>query len=243
MTKFCSGIILFFILICVIWAPMLMYSSGNPSNIPNPIKDVNVQIDIKATGGGLTPFQTTLCEIIPYKESDIFDDIETHNYLDTYNVQDIQLICCQSDASTMWLVPPIVQLRYIKSLDNSTKFLFTWVFTRERPKGKEVVKYESFVEQPPTPDEVKQVLNGTTDHFSLLNAYPRYFRVTSSGEVRRLEQTASSVSSDLYLNRGSPPWWSFHDVNALDLVGCKGMSGPVAIVVSEETPRWYLELQ
>ncbi|KAI0518689.1 hypothetical protein KFK09_006125 [Dendrobium nobile] len=60
MTKFCSGICLSFILICVIWAPMLMYSSGNPTNIANPIKDVNVQIDIKATGGRLTPFQTTL---------------------------------------------------------------------------------------------------------------------------------------------------------------------------------------
>ncbi|EXC05244.1 hypothetical protein L484_002665 [Morus notabilis] len=41
MTKFCNGICLFFILMCVIWAPMLMYSSGNPTNIANPIKDAS----------------------------------------------------------------------------------------------------------------------------------------------------------------------------------------------------------
>ncbi|XP_028547875.1 piezo-type mechanosensitive ion channel homolog isoform X2 [Dendrobium catenatum] len=234
MTKFCSGICLFFILICVIWAPMLMYSSGNPTNIANPIKDVSVHIDIKATGGRLTPFQTALCEILPYQSLELFDK----HYLETFNVQDIQLICCQSDSSTMWLVPPVVQQRYIRSLNGTLDFIFTWVFMRERPKGKEAVKYESFVEQ--SPDDLKQVLNGTEKSIRFLNAYPRYFRVTSSGEVRRLEQTDISVSGDLFLNHGSPSWWSFHDANALRKMECEGMSGPLAIVVSEETPQGIL---
>lgn len=46
-----------------------------------------------------------------------------------------------------------------------------------------------------------------------------------------------SVSGDLVMNNGTPPWWSFHDLNPLDLTGCQGLSGPLAIVVSEETPR------
>lgn len=160
-----------------------MYSSGNPTNIANPIKDVSVQIDIKATGGKLTPFQTSLCEILPYQSLEFFDK----HYLDTFNVQDIQLICCQSDANMMWLVPPVVEERYIRSLNNTLQLIFTWVFIRERPKGKEAVKSESFVEQRAA--ELKKVLNGTERSIRLLNAYPRYFRVTSSGEVRRLEQT------------------------------------------------------
>ncbi|KAG0472051.1 hypothetical protein HPP92_016597, partial [Vanilla planifolia] len=239
MTKFCSGICLFFILICVIWAPMLMYSSGNPTNIANPIKDVSVQIDIKSDGGRLTPFQTTMCEIPQYRYLDFLDNSDQH-YLDAYNLQDIQLICCQSDASTLWLVPPVVQERYIGSLNRSMQFIFTWVFMRERPKGKEAVKAESLVEQPPSPDEVILVLNGSARSLRLLNAYPRYFRVTSSGEVRRLEQTLSSVGGDLFLNHGSQPWWSFHDANASEIAGCNGMSGPIAIVVSEETPQGIL---
>ncbi|KAG0470501.1 hypothetical protein HPP92_017201 [Vanilla planifolia] len=203
MTKFCSGICLFFILICVIWAPMLMYSSGNPTNIANPIKDVSVQIDIKSDGGRLTPFQTTMCEIPQYRYLDFLDNSDQH-YLEAYNLQDIQLICCQSDAR------------------------------------KEAVKAESLVEQPPSPDEVILVLNGSARSLRLLNAFPRYFRVTSSGEVRRLEQTLSSVGGDLFLNHGSQPWWSFHDANASEIAGCNGMSGPIAIVVSEETPQGIL---
>jgi hypothetical protein len=49
-----------------------------------------------------------------------------------------------------------------------------------------------------------------------------------------------SVSGELLLNNGTPPWWSFYDTNPSDLAGCHGQNGPMAIVVSEETPRMYL---
>lgn len=166
-----------------------MYSSGNPTNIANPIKDVSVQIDIKAAGGRLTLFQTSLCEIYSSKPLDFYKNIDPKHYLNTYNVQDIQLICCQADASTLWLVPPVVKNRYMTSLAQDMNIIFTWIFTRERPKGKEAVKSELAIENLPSPYEVIEVLNGTADSFRLYDAYPRYFRVTSSGEVRRLEQT------------------------------------------------------
>ncbi|XP_039146596.1 piezo-type mechanosensitive ion channel homolog isoform X1 [Dioscorea cayenensis subsp. rotundata] len=239
-TKFCSGICLFFILICVIWAPMLMYSSGNPTNIANPIIDVTVHVDIKAAGGRLTLFQTTLCERFPWDKLDFREDLDRDHFLDTYNVNDIQLICCQADASAVWLVPPMVKNRFIKSLDYDMDIIFTWLFTRERPKGKEVVKYEITVEDVPSASTVQQVLNGSAKGFAIYNVYPRYFRVTGSGEVRRLEQTVSSVSGELVLNQESLPWWSFYDVNASDVVGCNELTGPMAIVVSEETPQGIL---
>ncbi|TVU20778.1 hypothetical protein EJB05_30374 [Eragrostis curvula] len=243
MTKFCSGICLFFVLICVIWAPMLIYSSGNPTNIANPIIDVSVKIDIKALGGRLTFFKTTACEKIPWKYLKAYNDIDPLDYLGAYNVDDIQLICCQPDASTMWLIPPPVQSRFIQSLAE-TEMLFgkmelilNWDFLRARPKGKELVKYESSIEHCPSVDDVKQVLNGTANSFSIIDAYPRYFRVTGSGEVRRLEAAIDSVSGELLLNNGTPPWWSFYNTNPSDLAGCQGLNGPMAIVVSEETPQ------
>lgn len=240
MTKFCSGICLFFILICVIWAPMLMYSSGNPTNIANPIKDASVQIDIKAAGGRLTLFQTTLCEIFPFEDLHLDTNLDPQGYLDTYNEIDIQLICCQADASTVWLVPQMVQSRFIRTLDQNMAFIFSWVFTRERPKGKEVVKYENFVLDRPTPAEVEQVFNGTADSFRIHDIYHRYFKVTGSGEIRYLEQAVEMVGGDLFLNHGNPPWWSFRDTNASDVAGCGGLSGPTAIIVSEETPQGIL---
>ncbi|PKA54847.1 hypothetical protein AXF42_Ash000682 [Apostasia shenzhenica] len=240
LTKFCSGICLLFILICVIWAPMLMYSSGNPTNIANPIKDVSVHVEIKAAGGRLTLFQTTLCELVDWENPNILGNLDPKHYLDMYNAKDIQLICCQADASTSWLIPPAVQDRFIRSLDIELDIIFSWAFTRERPKGKEVVKYELQVEHPPCSSEVKKVFNGTADGFIIADVYPRYFRVTGSGEVRLLEQTVDSVSGNLLLNHGNPSWWSFHDINALDVKGCKDLTGPMAIVVSEETPQGIL---
>lgn len=130
-----------------------------------------------------------------------YDIINPLNYLDTYNAEDIQLICCEADSSTMWMVPPIVQSRYAGSIDQNTTIIFTWIFTRERPKGKESVKYESYVKNCPCLDDVKQVMSssGTLDGFNVPDAYPQYFRVTSSGEVRPLEALVCSSIDSAYI--------------------------------------------
>ncbi|KAL3626048.1 hypothetical protein CASFOL_029597 [Castilleja foliolosa] len=243
MTKFCNGICLFLILICVVWAPMLMYSSGNPTNIANPVNDASFQLDIKTTGGKLTLYQTTLCKKIPWDHLNKNVDLDPQNYLDSYNINDIQLICCLPDASTLWLVPDVVQRQFMGSLDSSSMDIkFSWVLTRDRPKGKETVKYERSVDPSNLPEssEVQGVLNGTYSSFRIHNIYPRYFRVTGSGEVRPFEQEVNDVSADLVLHRGISEWWSFHDINSLDAYGCGALSGPMAVIVSEETPQGFL---
>ncbi|KAI4369413.1 hypothetical protein MLD38_017853 [Melastoma candidum] len=241
-TKFCSGICLFLVLVCVIWAPMLMYSSGNPTNIANPIKDASVWVNIETESGKLTLFETTLCEKIPWEDIDPFYDLDPFDFLSAYNVQDIQLICCQADASRLWLVPPVVQARFTESLHLSMKITFTWQLTRARPKGKEVVKYELDVESYNLPNSaaVMKVLTGRANNFTIYDVYPRFFRVTGSGDVRPVEQAVDSVSGDLVLNRGNPEWWSFHDIDIPNVKGCRSLSGPTAVVVSEETPQGIL---
>ncbi|GMI85789.1 PIEZO1 [Hibiscus trionum] len=244
MTKCCNGICLFFILICVIWAPMLMYSSGNPTNIANPIKDASFQIDISTVGGRLTLYQTTLCEKIPWDKLNADANLDPLNFLDTYNKNDIQLICCQADASMLWLVPDVVQRKFIQSLDWDMEMgiTSTWLLSRERPKDKEVVKYVKPLDPKDLPErsDIQMVLNGSTNGFRIHNLYPRYFRVTGSAEVRAFEQevnsVASSVSADLVINRATFDWWSFHTINSSETVSCGGFKGPMAIVVSEETP-------
>ncbi|OWM62964.1 hypothetical protein CDL15_Pgr020258 [Punica granatum] len=241
-TKFCGGICLFLVLICVIWAPMLMYSSGNPTNIANPIKDASVRVDIKTDSGRLTLFETTLCQKLSWNDLVDQANLDPEGYSSAYNVKDIQLICCQPDASRLWLVPPMVQARFIKSLQWSMKIIFSWELTRDRPKGKEAVKYELEVEDMnlPEPSKVMEVLNGSSNSFRIYNVYPRFFRVTGSGDVRFLEQEVELVSGDLVLNRGNPEWWSFHDINAPLVSGCGSLAGPMAVVVSEETPQGIL---
>ncbi|XP_024017344.1 piezo-type mechanosensitive ion channel homolog [Morus notabilis] len=238
MTKCCNGICLFFILICVIWAPMLMYSSGNPTNIANPIKDATVQVDIKTVIGKLTLYQTTLCEKLSW--DDLGSDINLAPIvsLDTYNKNDVQLICCQAESNTLWLVPDPVQTRFIQSLDSDVTMdiSFTWVLFRDRPKGKEVVKNVWNVDPQDLPEraDVQKVLNGSTKSFKIKNAYPRCFRVTGSGEIRQLEDP--SVTGNLVMNQANNQWWSFHDIDASNFKGCEALTGPIAVIVSEETP-------
>ncbi|GAB2234344.1 hypothetical protein Drorol1_Dr00003592 [Drosera rotundifolia] len=236
MTKFCSGICLFFILICVIWAPMLMYSSGNPTNIANPIRDVSVQVDIKAKGGRMTLYQTSLCEKLKWYEVSV--DLDPEGLLTTYDRDDIQLICCQADASTLWLVPEVVQARLANSLDQGLCITFSWILTRDRPKGKEVVRFEKTVKLDlPELSDVQSVLNGSSSSFRVNSIYPRYFRVTGSGDVRPFEP---EVNADVVINREPREWWSFIDMNSLNVSECEGFTGPMAIVVSEETPQGIL---
>ncbi|KAG9157001.1 hypothetical protein Leryth_009041 [Lithospermum erythrorhizon] len=241
-TKLCSGICLFFILICVIWAPMLMYSSGNPTNIANPINDASVQFDIKTKAGRLTLYQTSLCERQPWDEINFNEDLDPEGYLSSYNGDDIQLICCQSDSNSLWLLPDVVKNRFIQSLNSSMDMKFSWVLTRDRPKGKEVVKYERSVELQDLPQssEVEDVIRGSVSSFRVHNIYPRYFRVTGSGDVRKFEQEANDVSADLTLNHGYIEWWSFRDINSFDAHVCGNLTGPTAIIVSEETPQGFL---
>ncbi|KAL2345732.1 hypothetical protein Fmac_007017 [Flemingia macrophylla] len=216
-----------------------MYSSGNPTNIANPIKDASARVDIKTSSGRLTLFETTLCEKIPWEKLEARTSLDPHGYLSSYNEKDIQLICCQSDASKLWLVPPIVQARFIESLRWNMDITFSWEFIRDRPKGKEAVKYELGVQEQdlPTSSEVTEVFNGTSNSFAVFNIYPRYFRVTGSGDVRSLEQSVELVSADIVLNPGDPKWWSFYDFDILGTYGCGKFPGPMAIIVSEETPQ------
>ncbi|KAL5561618.1 hypothetical protein UlMin_031365 [Ulmus minor] len=239
MTKCCNGICLFFVLMCVIWAPMWMYSSGNPTNIANPIKDATVQVDIKTVSGRLTLYQTTLCEKIQWDELPSNVDLDPQGDLATYNKNDVQLICCQADSNVLWLIPDVVRSQFIQSLYwDSMDIIFTWVLSRDRPKGKEVVKYETHVVSPNLPErsDVQKVLNGSMNSFRIFDVYSRYFHVTGSGDARSLEVQNNSVNGNLVLNRANYEWWSFRDMNANDLNGCGGLTGPTAVVVSEETP-------
>ncbi|KAE9589210.1 putative Piezo family protein [Lupinus albus] len=241
MTKCCNGICLFFVLICVIWAPMLMYSSGNPTNMANPIKDASFQIDIKTVSGRLTLYQTTLCERIQWDSLNSDVNLDPNGYLGAYNKNDIQLICCQADASTLWLVPHVVRTRLITSLERYTddmEIFFTWILSRDRPKGKEVVKYEKPVDPQylPRQSDVRKVLNSSMNSFRIYNVYPRYFRLTGSGDIRTLNED-TAVSADLILNREQFEWWAFRDIQASNFSSvCGGLTGPMAIIVSEETP-------
>ncbi|KAJ7571313.1 hypothetical protein O6H91_01G159100 [Diphasiastrum complanatum] len=237
--KFFSGICVFLLLICVIWAPMLMYSSGNPTNIVNQILEVHTQIHVKAGGGSFSLYETRLCEL-PFMEEVRRSgfDLDPNGILASYDIKDIQLICCQADADILWLIPPPTLQRMINLLDESSIIKSKWDFYRERPKTKETATYLQEISDSTIGPQLQEVLKGTHSTFSIPDMYPRYFRVTGAGEARQLEGTKVEMESgNLTLNQGKQPWWSFVRNNATKQDGCGNMTGPLAIAVSEEVPK------
>lgn len=61
-------------------------------------------------------------------------------------------------------------------------------------------------------------------------------RTVTDKELLIFVLQVNRVSADLVLNRADYHWWSFHDINSSDIHACGGLTGPMAIVVSEETP-------
>lgn len=206
-----------------------MYSSGNPTNIANPIKDASVQVDIKTMIGKLTLYQTTLCKKLSWEDLPSEVNLDSNGGLDTYNKNDVQLICCQPDSSTLWLIPDPVQTRFIQALDQDSEMdiTFTWALYRDRPKGKEVVTYPWIVPPSGLPKQadVQKVLNGSMTSFKIKNVYPRYFRVTGSGEIRPLELEVHDAFPDFL-------------IQFLSL-----LSFDITIGASSKTPPYMITLQ
>ncbi|KAL3696338.1 hypothetical protein R1sor_010414 [Riccia sorocarpa] len=255
--KFCSGVLLFVTLIAVIWAPMLIYSSGNPTNIVNQINDVRAKIEVKTSGGKFPIFQTGLCQV-PFLQDVLKPGSTPEPYTDpyqflsssSYDIRDVQIICCEEDADSLWMIPPPTLKSLMDSVDDDITFQTKWEFNRDRPKGKEIAAVPSDVvgmNSSLIAEQLREVLNGTRKSLTIPNMYPRYFRIPGSGDVRTLEGTvdfysestwrAGYVSGNLTLNRGSSSWWSFMREDSYDGDGCGSAKGLMAYTVSEEVPR------
>ncbi|KAJ1383540.1 hypothetical protein SESBI_43300 [Sesbania bispinosa] len=127
------------------------------------------------------------------------------------------------------------RLMQFLELYTDMEIFFTRIFSRDRPKGKEVVKYERLVDPQylPPQSDVQKVLNGSANSFRIYNAYPRYFHVTGSGDVRPLEEDCT-VSADLIIHHEQFEWWVFKDINSYNVSGfCGGLTGPMPIIYGQ----------
>ncbi|EFJ24248.1 hypothetical protein SELMODRAFT_102144 [Selaginella moellendorffii] len=208
-----------------------IYSSGNPTNFVNEITEAHFEISLRTAGGSFTFYRSQLCNL--HSMADILDsgyDIDVDNALDSFDSKDVQMVCCEEDADSLWLIPPPTLRNLVKSFTEGVLLVPSWNFHRERPKSKETA---TFTGLPLAIKQLQEVLNGTLSSILVADLYPRYFRVTSGGEARLLEQTSATVSGNLTLNRETQAWWSF---NVSSSGVCGDVTGPMAIAVSEEVP-------
>lgn len=170
-----------------------IYSNGNPTNTPNLVMDVHAGISVKTAGGVFKLYETGLCHNHTMPDKTYPD--EHRAVLIGYEPRDVQVICCEPDGASLWLIPPATLKSLIHSIDSDDLvFSCWWDFHRERPKEKELASYplQPQLEMNVLPDQLKAVLNGSSDSIYIENFYPQYLRVPRSGDVHALE--ASNVS-------------------------------------------------
>ncbi|MCO5611380.1 hypothetical protein L7F22_065633 [Adiantum nelumboides] len=233
--KFFSGICTFLVLIFIIWAPMLIYSSGNPTNFANPVLDAHVQIDLNTRSGKFTLYHTSLCSISSMEDL-VESGVSSDSRLEDYDLEDVQLICCESDADNLWLVPPPTLRTLFSSMQDDFSIIARWEFSRQRPKTKEIALFSN-------ESSSFSLFQDSSDNFtglSISDLHPQYFRITSTGEVRMLEGTTEVISGNLLLTQTFQSWWSFLRDNTSSPEGCENLKGPCVIAVSEEVPQGLL---
>jgi hypothetical protein len=166
-----------------------IYSSGNPTNMANPVNDVRAGIEVETVGGKFPLYETGLCHIYNL-ESPPEGSLST---LAMYDIRDVQIICCEHDAATLWQIPPSTLQSLIQSIhDGDLTFYAWWQFSRERPKGKELASWSEDVTTVENNlfgvgSQLRAVLNGTLASVNIAELYPLFFRVPGSGEARPLE--------------------------------------------------------
>lgn len=157
--------------------------------------DVHAGIAVKTAGGVFKLYETGLCH--NHTLTGIRYPDEHRSVLAGYEPRDVQVICCEPDGASLWLIPPSTLKSLIHSIDSDDLvFSSWWDFHRERPKEKELASYALQPQQDKNvlPDQLKAVLNGTSDSIYIDKLYPQYFRVPGSGDVHMLEGSNVSTS-------------------------------------------------
>lgn len=229
-----------------------IYSSGNPTNGVNAIYDTRIHLEVRTSGGRFTLYETSLCQL-PFMEDVVDRGIEpfSSDVLLGYEMQDVQLLCCDSNSDFLWAVPAPALQHMIASINDEFELIAWWEFTRNRPKAKETAVYTSLqtvplvFSDPDTVNGLKETLRGNTHSVYLNATFPKYLRIPASGDVHDLQDGPNTdvLSGNLTLQSShGQSWWSFIRSNASEADGCGRGDGPLAITVSEEVPSKFSSL-
>ncbi|XP_043104872.1 piezo-type mechanosensitive ion channel component 2 [Puntigrus tetrazona] len=213
--KYTMGGFIIFILICIVWFPLLFMSLvKSVAGVTNQPLDVSIQLSIF----GYEPLFSMSAQehnLIPYSQS-AFQKMSNHfatypsamQFIVNYVAEDIVIAKIKSDASRLWNVSPASRDAMIYELSNSTHFYITlrWTLLRNaslamnaETTGEHTVKYKDNVLR----EELVSMLRGTRSRPVLLeNLLPKYIRGTSGPIAKvahRLQVENPKSMDDLHL--------------------------------------------
>jgi hypothetical protein len=134
--KLLTGWSLFVLLVALIWTPALLFSSGNPSIVANPVLSVGVNVTLEGVGGAQFPlFSGGMQRTIGaaswhedlYKELGLASD-------------QVQEICVGPSSDTLWALSPPAEAAFLTAAATNASLSLMWTWVRGRPAGNQRVE-------------------------------------------------------------------------------------------------------
>ncbi|XP_076372668.1 piezo-type mechanosensitive ion channel component-like isoform X2 [Tachypleus tridentatus] len=199
LVKYGVGGFLLFIIILIIWFPLLLFALGNTVGLPNAPYDCTVEITIggyepifkmSAQRNSLKSFtQNDWDKMVYYYRS----DPSAQTFLANYDIRDVTVVELNGNSTSVWAVSPPSQAALITELlSNETELnvKLSWSFSRD-PKSSDVektvnnehvIKLNNF-EDRDLREKLAHMLNGSrsTDEITLPYLFPKYLKVPGRG--------------------------------------------------------------
>ncbi|XP_035705079.1 piezo-type mechanosensitive ion channel component isoform X2 [Folsomia candida] len=188
-----------FLIIAIIWFPLVLFALGNTVGIANKPLDISLEITLgsyqpiytmSAQKNSLQQFSNANWENLEYFYR---KDKSGLNFLSNYEWEDVWVARLNGNSSGVWGISPPSKEKLIEELsskDNSVGVRLTWAVSRDssnpnvqgiaRGKGDEIKL------TPENRENIIQMINGTgnsTQPIKIMSAFPKVLRVSNLGKA------------------------------------------------------------
>jgi len=224
--KFSTGCLLFVVLLIIIFAPLLLFSSANPGTSLNNVESVKVKLDILGPSGEFTMLQIGSIAKQRTASGQEFQDLKQAKLVDENDqattVQRIEMVAYSDDK---WQISPPALSALMNSLADSRDQMFFRVyfsFTRPGPLGFQTITGQRTIPMNTTQQkQLSDVLNERTAHWNITipNLLPSTMRLLPTSKPVVLTQRSvdkfHTAVLELHLNKQGFKWWTLAERTAI----------------------------
>ncbi|XP_053400970.1 piezo-type mechanosensitive ion channel component 2-like isoform X3 [Mercenaria mercenaria] len=237
--KYGVGGLLLFIIIFIIWFPLVIFSFANTVYVANPPKECTVSVTL----AGYQPLFTISGQqqnIVRYSEGEFKDlkgqfdtNVAATAFLSNYEAEDVTKIKLDGKSTSVWTISPPSQKSLLDDLNNpavdvNLDFHVTFVREPNAQAGETLtVQYRKKLTKDEKNHTAEMIVKNTTEHVKIANVFPKYIRLANKAatQIKPLLGTPpekSFTTISIFLDSTSAnaseeaSWWDIEDEGAVD---------------------------